>query len=98
MTEAKSARRRRRTNTGSLPREWADWFSGAPRPPNREMPWMVMAFPGWALLPERWAAWKAEHPDAVAPTSHAWLDDPDDPRQRVRPQVLVGARRCMGLK
>ncbi len=79
----------------ALSREVADWFAGLPRPPRHSpVPMRAMAFPGYALLPEWWLAWSAEHPGAAPPVGREWLADPTDSRHRIRPEILETAQRC----
>lgn len=91
MTAAKSTSRRRRTaGASTVPKAVADWFAGQlPKRPMRSM-----AFPGWALLPEWWAEWAAEHPGTAPPIGSEWLTDPTDRRHRIRPDILATARSC----
>jgi len=61
--------------------------------PTPSPPWSAKAWPGYALLPERWAAWKREHPDAHPPIGYAWLDDPNA-RQQPPSWLVSEARKC----
>lgn len=49
-------------------------------PPMPRPPWSALLWPDFALLPERWRAWKAEHPKATPPAGYTWLDDPASPQ------------------
>jgi hypothetical protein len=67
----------RRTGGDGLPPDLVAWFSGA----TDAVPWSADLYPDHVLLPERWRAWKREHPDARPPRGWAWLDDPESPLQ-----------------
>ena len=70
MTAPKAVLRRRRIVPGEdMPDELTAWFSGALHSP----PWSALLSPGYELLPERWRAWAAEHPDATPPAGYEWL-------------------------
>ncbi|MDE2452759.1 MAG: hypothetical protein KGL43_04135 [Burkholderiales bacterium] len=78
MTNPRSTYRgRRRQSTDELPRALVAWFAG-----ERQKPPMVSAllYPGDMLLPERWAAWSAEHPGVRPPAGWEWLADPGSSR------------------
>jgi len=76
VTAPKSTlRRRRKSGIDGLPATLREWFAGD----RTKTPWAAMAFPGYALLPERWLAWKDEHPDAAPPAGYEWLNDPASP-------------------
>lgn len=91
MTLARSAtRRRRRSESGvDVPRYVAEWFSGTYRATRADgVPWRVVTFPGHALLPDWWTAWREQYPDAIPPAGFEWLGDPGHPRQD-RPAWLM---------
>lgn len=72
MTIKKTALRpRRSTGPESLPLELVAWFQGE----QSSAPWCaLLPGPGDAdLLPARWAAWKAKHPNAVFPVGYEYL-------------------------
>ena len=98
MTDATSVRRRRRNSgTDSLPRDLREWFEGEREPSKSRtlVPWSALIYPDYVLLPERWLAWKAEHPKAKPPTGYEWLDDPTSKRHPAK-WLLEPARRCAG--
>ncbi len=73
MTAPKSTLRTRRrvARADHVPIALRRWFDGTDQSP----PWEAL-LPGDAeLLPERWAAWKALHPDARPPADFEWLDE-----------------------
>lgn len=84
MTAAKATSRRRRTGgAGTVPRELAAWFGGAPalrRP-------LLFKLPHTCQVAKLWGAWSADNPGARPPVGWAWLADPTDPRHAV-PRAL----------
>lgn len=72
MTERVAARRRRRPTDGSgnVPPALANWFANGC--PAHQAPWHAVLPEERALLPERWAAWLAEHPEGAASPPPAW--------------------------
>lgn len=96
MTQARGLRRGRRASSiTGIPQALQDWFAGEPRGENKsEVPWLALIVPDVALLPERWQAWKDEHPDAVPPAGFEWLDDPTSKRHPT-PETVAQARKMM---
>lgn len=82
MTAPKTTMRRRRSkSTSNIPVDLVAWFSGKPRREDQSsIPWSALAYPDHVVLPERWAAWKAENPGASPPAGFEWLDDPTSKR------------------
>ena len=94
MTAAKSTMRRRRSSTDGPPKSVADWFGGVFTGTRADgVPWLVLAHPGSALLPDWWASWKADHSKAKPPAGFQWLEDPQHPRHRIYSHSLAAARR-----
>jgi hypothetical protein len=64
MTAPKSVLRRRRTSSvsGDIPVELVAWFEG-----RGDTPWCALLPEDAELLPQRWAAYKRAHPEAVPP-------------------------------
>ena len=79
MTAAKSTRRRRRTSAESLPKVVAEWLRGE-RTRTPATPWLVLGFPGYALVVDWWQVWKEQHPEARPPAGYEWLEDPTSKR------------------
>lgn len=72
MTAPKSTLRQRRpVSAKDLPDELAAWFAGE----SSIAPWAALLPGDFERLPERWAAWKAEHPDAQPPAGYEWLNE-----------------------
>ena len=79
MTDPRGTRRRRRSRgADDVPRDLREWFAGEPRA-DTSTPWLALIFPDYVVLPERWRAWKAEHPEGKPPAGWEWLDDPEAP-------------------
>ena len=96
MTVAKSTMRRRRTSMLSMPKAVAAWFAGEFNGTRADgVPWLVLAHPGSALLPDWWASWKADHSKARPPAGFQWLEDPEHPRHRIYSHALAAARRSV---
>jgi hypothetical protein len=93
MTAAKATLRRRRSTAGGVPRDVVAWFNGEPRRPEQSsVPWAVLAFPGWVLLPGWWRSFKSENPKAKPPARYEWLDDDADSRNHPSPLAMRYAR------
>jgi hypothetical protein len=96
-TDAKATYRHRRTGADSVPLPLREWFAGErAEPPKIE----TLAFPDYVLLPERWRAWKGEHPRARPPPGYEYLNDPpprilDEHQQRVMTVARTLAARPM---
>jgi hypothetical protein len=99
MTQARGLRRGRRASSiNGIPQDLQDWFAGEPRPAGKSsIPWSALIVPDWALLPERWEAWREQHPDASPPEGFEWLDDPTSKAQP-RPEYIVEARKMMARR
>ena len=95
MTAPKATvRRRRRDPVDDIPADLAAWFSGEPRPEGEpEIPWSALVFPDFALLHERWRAWKKSNPGAKPPAGYVRLDAPDKPKTEHQIQLLAAARK-----
>jgi hypothetical protein len=66
MTEAKTLRRRRRTEgaNDAPPADLRSWFEAGAC--WTAAPWSALLQPDHEMLPARWQAWKAENPGAHA--------------------------------
>ena len=85
--------RRKKPAAGTLPAPLVAWFRGErTRPPWRD----ALAFPGWPLLPERWATWAESNPGAMPPDGWQWLADSGHARHKVSLVALASARRAAG--
>ena len=98
MTQAKAMTRKRRTGSAiQIPKVLAAWFAGEPRPATASaVPWIALTYPDYLLLPDRWAAWKAENPGARPPAG--WEDrcEPKAEPTGHRLELLEAARAKYG--